>query len=218
MCAFTMQWGARLHRTTQKQRKHPVIHQIPPKAYQCIMHVNACNVHWWTSRGTLRSLGDGETELLQHGLQIFPCFLLRRLLVRAGSNQVRRMVRRHHGDRALVELPLSAKFGDPDLRFKKRRDGRVPHRDDHFWAHDLHLAMQVGKTGCHLVGGWLAILGRTALDNVAHVDVCLGIEPHCADHLVEQLARSAYKGKSCFVLVCTGGFANETNPSLRVAT
>src|SRR5262249_51413464 len=63
---------------------------------------------------------------------------------------------------------------------------------------------------------WIAIVGWPALDHIADVDF-LAAEPHCLDHLGEQLARFPHEWDSLRVLLGAGSLADKNELRARIA-
>src|ERR1700722_2100077 len=81
--------------------------------------------------GTSLSAGFGaEAQLLHDELQVLPGLAFGLDLLRTRTEQVRRMVRRHHQRLSSVKLPLPAQLRDPELGVDERCDRRVAESDD----------------------------------------------------------------------------------------
>src|SRR5438874_234944 len=70
--------------------------------------------------------------------------------------------------------------------------------------------------GGDLVRLGVAVVGRTAHDDVVDVDVVAG-EPDCLDDARQELAGLADEGLALLVLVLAGAFADEHQACLRAA-
>src|SRR5262249_6996526 len=68
----------------------------------------------------------------------------------------------------------------------------------------------------HLVGLGVAVVRWAALDDVGDVDIGAG-EPHCLDHLGQELARFADERLTLDVLVVAWAFADEDDARVRIA-
>ena len=128
------------------------------------------------------------------------------------------MVRGHHGRLAAIELPRAAKLADSDCGAQEGGHSGVAQRDDHVRFHELELLVHERKTALHFLWLRLPISGRSALQDVAHVNVEHGVESHRGDHPVEQLPRATDEWNSLRVLVPTGRLAEKENFGLRIPT
>src|SRR4051794_10398950 len=144
------------------------------------------------------SLEDSVIDEMEQSFQIFPGFTARCLIVLA--KEIRRMIRNHHGN-AVPCLPVAAKFRDAFFGIEKRFHRCRPERANRFRLDGHELTEQELPAGLHLVRKGRAVLRRSALHDVADVDIRAcnrntffggGI----VDHLSQQLSRAADKRQS----------------------
>ena len=126
------------------------------------------------------------------------------------------MEHRHHQDAALLE-PHAVLLGDLDVGLDDLRRGDPAQTDDHLRAYQPHLRAQPFDALLLLLGLGVAVLRRTALDDVRDIDVRVAVKLHRVEHLVEQLARSADERLSLQVLVLTRTLADEHHLGARIA-
>jgi len=86
--------------------------------------------------------------------------------------------------------------------------GHTPERDDEPGLDDVELLEQIGNAGLHFVRLGVAIVRRTALENVGDVDV-LALEVDGLEDLVQQLAHRADEGLALEILVAARGLAHQ---------
>ena len=72
----------------------------------------------------------------------------------------------------------------------------------------LDLAFKVRRTGANFVNHWVAILGRTALDNVGNKNF-FSLQPNQDQKLVQKPAGAANKRLPLFILVGPGTLSNK---------
>src|SRR5207249_1494665 len=87
-------------------------------------------------------------------------------------------------------------------------EGKPPQRYDQPRADQFDLAQQVLSAGFHLVGHWVAVVRRAALEDVRDVD--LGApRADRRQQLVQELARRSHERASLLVFVVARSFADE---------
>src|SRR5262249_50502227 len=124
---------------------------------------------------------------------------------------------RRHQLHAVVVVPAAAQLRDRGLHAEQGLDRELPERGDHLLADALELPEEEGLAALHLVGLWIAVLGRPALDDVGDVDV-LAPELHpLGDDLGEQLPRPADERLALQVLVPPRSLPHEHQTGTRIA-
>src|SRR5262249_18997482 len=113
----------------------------------------------------------GQPQLLHDELQVLPCLALRFYLLGARTEQIRRVICRHHARLPAVEPPLTAHLGDPDRRLQESGDRRVAETDDHARANQCELLVQVGDARSDLFGLRSPVARGAAFEDVADVHV-----------------------------------------------
>ncbi len=106
-----------------------------------------------------------------------------------------------------VGLPPQLRYSDIGLKKQLRRE--VAQRDDDGRVDEGQLPFQVGATGRDLIGPWIAVLRRTALDHVGDVAVGPIHAQFLGQQAVQQLSRPAHERESLLVLPGTGALAHE---------
>ena len=103
------------------------------------------------------------------------------------------------------------------VRLPAQRLGReLAQRHEHARPERRELSLQERLAGRHLVGLGVAVVGGTALDDVADVHVG-SLEPHGGDHPGEQLPGRPHERLALLVLVGAGRLAHEHQVRLGVA-
>src|SRR3954469_9496184 len=124
----------------------------------------------------------------------------------------RRMVERVAGNGAVAGGPPVQRAHA--ARGKEFGHRKAAQRADHPRLDQRDLAIQVLAAGGYLVGQWVAIVRRPALQDVRNVDV-LPLEPDRAQHLLEQFPGGADERARLLVLVVAGRLADEHDPGIR---
>src|SRR5665811_2290424 len=95
----------------------------------------------------------------------------------------------------LVAMEPAAQDGNGRLRFEQGMRRKAPEGADDPWADRLDLPDQKGFAGCNLIRQRIPVPGRTALQNVADIDI-LPLQPHRCNDLREQLPRTTHERPS----------------------
>jgi len=111
---------------------------------------------------------------------------------------------------------LTARGGDGVSFSGETLQRELPEGHDHLRLDQLDLAAEVRTAGVELVGLGIAVLRRTALDDVGDVDV-IARQLHRLDDVGEQLSGAADKRFALQVLVASGRLADEHQISVRIA-
>lgn len=123
------------------------------------------------------------------------------------------MVGTDHGRPAPLEsfAPEPPHGGRPSQKSLGRAQ---PQRTDRLGADGLDLSKQERGALGDLVGFGCSVLGGTAFDHVAYVDV-FPPQPNGLDHLVEKLSGPSHEGPPQPVFIESGTFAHKKEPSFR---
>src|SRR5262245_33028526 len=121
-----------------------------------------------------------------------------------------------HQLRATIRVDAPAKPRDRIERPKQRLRAELPERDDHLRADDVDLLEEKRLAGFDLVLLGVAVLRRTALDDVRNVDV-VAPEPDRLDDLRQQLAGAADERLALDVFVAARRLADEHQVGVRIA-
>src|ERR1019366_4429604 len=158
-----------------------------------------------------RPLTPSVVHVVQHLLEVFPRLALGLLIVLA--QQVRRVVRHHHGNILPLE-PLAAHLGDAFLVAGEGARGDAAEGADHLGADRQELPVQELAADLHFIRFRVTILRRTALHYIADVNVFAEeldafLLRRAFDHLGEQLSGAADERDALRVLIGARAFADE---------
>jgi hypothetical protein len=144
-----------------------------------------------------------EAENRHDFLQIFPDFALG-----AGiAQQVGGVIGGHQFSTAKFE-PLSAEVRNAAVCFENGLRGGASEADDYFGGDGINLAQQEWRALAYFIFLRGAIFRRTALHDVADVDV-FSLQAHRFNHLREKFSGAADKRETLHVLIMAGAFADK---------
>ena len=125
------------------------------------------------------------------------------------------MVDRHSAGAFDIE-PLPVLTGDAKIRFYDCHRGDAPEAYDEFRAYQIALCVQPVTARRLLLVERVAVVRRTAFDDVRNV-YARAVEIDHFQHVVEQLAGRADERLALQILLFTGAFADEHQLALRIA-
>ena len=127
--------------------------------------------------------------------------VLKRLfhLVRIAQDR-RGMEHRHHPDPFGVD-PDPVLSGDPKIRLDQPHSGDPAECDDDLRTDHLGLRPEIADTGVLLVLLRVAVVRRTALDDIGDVDILVTVEIDGVEHFIKQLSGFSDKGFSLEILL-----------------
>lgn len=153
-------------------------------------------------------------EQLQHLFHVFPDGDAS--LLRVVAEEVRGV----EGGHELHPLPLAedaAVLRDGDLLAQQAVNRRGTHRHDYLRMDRLELLKQISAADQHFIDGRHPVLRRSALHNIADVDL-VSVKLHSTvDDLGEQLASPADKWPAEAVFVLARALADEDEVGTRIA-
>lgn len=90
----------------------------------------------------------------------------------------------HYQRNAVISVNPATQFADSLAGVQERLSREGPERNDHAWFDQLDLPQQVWTAGLHLVRHWIAISGRTVLENIADENL-FARELDCSEDFVQ---------------------------------
>lgn len=152
----------------------------------------------WESRANALRLGE-------HGGQSFEISTEEWTILRL-MQRCRRM--HHRNDRPAINLARLAVDAHDPLARKPSRHREPPERDDDVRIERCNLCIKKLGTCIDLFGLWIAIVGRTVLDDVGDEHI-LTPETGAAQQLGEELSRGSDERSPLAIFVHAWSFANE---------
>ena len=122
-----------------------------------------------------------------------------------------------HHPHALLLDECAVLSGDAQVGLYQPHAGDPAEGDDDLGADDARLLAQISDAALLLVLLRIAVLRRTAFDDVGDVDVFAAVEVDGVQQLVEELTGSADEGLALYILLLAGTFADEHDASLGIA-
>ena len=126
------------------------------------------------------------------------------------------MEHRHHQD-ALPFDDGAVFTRDTQIGLDQLHPGNPAEGDDDPRSDQARLLAQIADTAVLLVLLGIAVMGRTAFDDVGDIDVLSAVEVNGKQHLVEELSGSADKGLTLQILLFARSFADEHDARLRLS-
>src|SRR5579884_3976190 len=150
-------------------------------------------------------------DIVQDLLQVFPRLPFCGLIIL--PQQVGRMIR-HHDRNVAPLLPVAAQPHDSLLGSEQSLCGRPAQRANGFGPDRQELAEQKLAADLHLIGLRRAVAGRTALDDIADINVFAAqrnpfLLRRVLDHLREKLPGAPYKRNALLVFIGPRAFADK---------
>ena len=122
-----------------------------------------------------------------------------------------------HQRNSPVLVPGSANFRDRNLASQQQARRGAPQRDDRTGLDGVDLAIQKRLAGGDLVGMGRAVLGWSALHDVADVDfAALNLETKF-NHLCQEFTGAAHEGQSAPIFFFPGSLSDEHQRCVRIA-
>ena len=126
------------------------------------------------------------------------------------------MQRRHH-QHAVFFKEQAVLARDAKVRLDDPHRGDPAQTDDDLGAQQLDLVAQPADAQLLLLGLGVAVVRRTALDDIGDIDILFSVQIHRQQHFVEQHTGSAHKRLALQVLVFAGTLADKHHLGVRHA-
>ena len=140
-----------------------------------------------------------------------------RVFFRAGiAQQVRRMVRADDL-RPAVFVDDSSELADRNLRMEQIRRRDRPETADILGRDDFEGRVEEGSACVRLVGGRVAICGRSAADDIANINGLARDSHALFDHIGEELSAASDEGQTAEVLFRAGPLADKDEIRLGIS-
>ena len=125
-------------------------------------------------------------------------------------------VKEREEDKVLHVKGLRLDLCNPDFSFQERLGGPVSQRTDQFRPDHLNLLHQEWLAGINLINLGVAIIRRSAFDDVRNVDF-VPREPGRLQEIVQELSRCADKRFSLLIFMKPRRLADEHDACMRIA-